>query len=418
MLPKLLASLAQIHPLLGDLSGIPLAVFLIVAVLTLLFLFGYLIQGTRVGLQLWFAVRRIRSIERRDKRADADDVAEILRHKPFKHLWDEYSDTLHEVRKAENGAAVLSEVRATVPAEMFFTRDVLVDGRLLDDFTRHLPGVLTGLGIIGTFAGLLEGLKRFDPTSSTSAVAGLKPLLLGVAHAFTASAFAIACAMLVVFISRLALALFYRQVDLLNHAIDSLYATGAGEEYLSRLVHSSEKSEAHAAQLKQALVEDLTALMTNLVNRQIEAQAQSNLALGTQIGNAINNSLAGPLQRITEAMETTSQGNSKAVTGMLDGLLTGFMAKLEDTFGGQMRGIREQMDRSMAAMTLVQQSLQSLLEDINRSNEQVANRLSGTLEEAMKQAAANQQALTEQMREFVQDFRRLVSEEQNKSMER
>jgi hypothetical protein len=34
--------------------------------------------------------------------------------------------------------------------------------------------------------------------------------------------------------------------------------------------------------------------------------------------------------------------------------------------------------------------------------------MSGTLEDAMKKAADNQQLLTEQMREFVQDFRRLV----------
>lgn len=35
--------------------------------------------------------------------------------------------------------------------------------------------------------------------------------------------------------------------------------------------------------------------------------------------------------------------------------------------------------------------------------------MSGTLEDAMKKAADNQQLLTDQMREFVQDFRRLVT---------
>jgi hypothetical protein len=211
------------------------------------------------------------------------------------------------------------------------------------------------------------------------------------------------------------LAIFYRQVESLNHAIDSLYATGAGEEYLSRLVHSSEKSEAHAAQLKQALVEDLTKLMTNLTERQIAAQVESHSSLGRHISEAINSSLAEPIKRITEAMETTSNGNAQAVSGMLEGLLTGFMAKLEDTFGSQMRGINDQMARSMGALTTVQQALQDLVTDINRSNEQATNRLSGTLEEAMKQAAANQQVMTDQMREFIQDFRRLVSEEQDKS---
>jgi len=104
MIAKLLAFLAQIHPLLGNLSGTPLIVFLVVTALTLLFLVGYLTQGVRVGLQLWLAVRRIRSLKRTNTSAKASDIAEILRHKPFKHLWDEYSDTLHEVRKASSGS--------------------------------------------------------------------------------------------------------------------------------------------------------------------------------------------------------------------------------------------------------------------------------------------------------------------------
>ena len=243
------------------------------------------------------------------------EVGDVLRREPFKHLWDEYEDTLHEVKKAGNGTLTLTEVRATVPAEMFFTRDVLVDSRLFDDFTRHLPGVLTGLGIIGTFAGLLEGLAKFDASSTATAVAGLKPLLDGVAHAFIASAIAIGCAMVVMFSSRFCLAIFYRLAEKLGHAIDSLYETGAGEEYLSRLVHSSEKNEAHSAQLKQALVEDLTQLMTNLVDRQIQAQAESSRALGLQIGEAITGTLAGPLQQMTDAMESSARATLRRSPG-------------------------------------------------------------------------------------------------------
>jgi hypothetical protein len=412
MTNELLTLLEKIHPVLGKLSGIPLWVFVIVVALTGLFLLVYLTKGSQVGWQLGAALRGVRRLKRGVPPAD---VAAVLKNEPFNHLWAEYSDTLHELKKAGSGSLAITEVRATMPAEMFFTRDVLVDSRLFDDFVRHLPGVLTGLGIIGTFAGLLEGLSNFNASSTATAVAGLKPLLDGVAHAFIASAIAIGCAMLIIFASRLVLAFFYRRVDGLNQAIDALYATGAGEEYLARLVNASEKAEAHAAQLKQALVEDLTTMMTNLVDRQISAQAETSRALGAHIGEAITGQLAAPLQRMTEAMETSSKGNSQAVSGMLESVLAGFMQKLEDTFGGQMRGVHEQMDRSIAAMGTVQQALQKLVEDINRSNEQATNRMSGTLEDAMKQSAANQQLLTDQMREFVQDFRRLVTEEQDKA---
>jgi hypothetical protein len=397
----------------GQVGGVPLWMLVFVIVITITFVVGFLGKSLIVGYQLRLAVKGIRGL--RIDLADPKEAEAILHWAPFNHLWSEYKDTLHELRVASSGSTMHKEIRATVPCEVYFTREVLVDGRLFDDFARHIPGVLTGLGIIGTFAGLLEGLSKFDPTSSTSAIAGLSPLMGGVTHAFIVSALAIGCAMFVTFFSRLVLAYLYWKVDQLVQAIDSLYHTGAGEEYLSRLVQASEKSETHAAQLKEALVEDLTKLMTNLVESQIKAQAESNLALGKVIGGAISDSLAEPMKNISDAMNVTSKGNSEAVGGMLESMLTGFMAKLEDTFGGQMRGINEQMANSMGAMTAVQQSLQQLLGDIGRTNENAAAQMTGKLEDAMKQAAASQEVLTGQMREFVGEFRRLVTEEQQKS---
>lgn len=407
--------LAEVHPSLASLHGLPLYVFLIVALLTVGFLIGYAYKGSQVCWQIWSALRVIRAIRKGQGSPNPVEVGRAFRWEPLKHLWAEYSDTLHELRVAGSGDVALTEVRATVPAESMFTREVLVDGRLFDDFTRHLPGVLTGLGIIGTFAGLLDGLQQFKPTPIEDAVNGLGPLLLGVQHAFVASGTAIACAMLVVFISRLVLAFLYRLVEHLTHAIDSLYATGAGEEYLARLVRSSEQNAVSTAQLKDALVEDLHKMMTNLVDRQIAAQEASTLALGKHIGDSISSAIAEPMRRVGEAMEVTARGNGEQVNSMLETLLTGFMAKLEDTFGGQMRGINEQMQRSMDSMSAVQSSLQGLLADIKQTNEQAANQMSGTLEDAMRKAADNQQLLTDQMREFVQEFRQLVTEEQNKS---
>lgn len=407
--------LGAIHPSLQTLHGLPLWVFLLVVLLTGIFLLGYLFKGTQVWWQLRAAVKAVESFRGRKTPPDPKEVGQAFRTEPLKHLWEEYDDTLHELRKAASGEVALAEVRATVPAETMFTRDVLVDSRLFDDFTRHLPGVLTGLGIIGTFAGLLAGLQDFKPFPIEEAVKGLGPLLLGVQHAFVASGVAIACAMGVVFISRLTLAYLYGLVEKLTHGIDSLYSTGAGEEYLARLVKSSEQNAASTAQLKDALVEDLHKMMTNLVDRQIAAQEASSIALGKHIGEAISTAVAGPMERMGAAMEATARGNGEQVNSMLETLLTGFMAKLEDTFGGQMKGINEQMQRSMDSMAAVQASLQGLLADIKQTNEHAATQMSGTLEEAMKKAADNQQLLTDQMREFVQDFRRLVTEEQNKS---
>ncbi|OUL72167.1 anti-phage ZorAB system protein ZorA [Paraburkholderia hospita] len=409
MTDRLVNFLATFNPTLRELSGFPLAVFCLVLLLTFLFVAGYAWKGS----QVWWQLRAVLSgVRQAGQRPDPDEVGKHFNRAPLKHLWLEYRDTLHPLLRTANGTP---ETRATLPAETYFTRDVLVDSRLFDDFARHLPGILTGLGIIGTFAGLLQGLSGFDPSNPTKAVSGLTPLLAGVSHAFIASAVAICCAMAVTFLSRLTLAYLYGLVEKLNHAIDALYNAGAGEEYLARLVHASEKSEAHAAQLKDAMVEDLSRMMTNLVERQIEAQAKASVMLGEHIGQTINSTLAAPLQRMTDAMEQTSRGNGEAVNGMLESMLTGFMAKLEDTFGGQMRGASEQIERSLGAMQAVQDSMQQLLVDIARTNEQASTQVTGKLEEALAHASANQELMTTQMRDFVNEFRQLVADEHSKS---
>ena len=47
-----------------------------------------------------------------------------------------------------------------MPAEMYFNGQSVVDGRLRAEFFKHLPGLLTGIGIIGTFTGLIGGGLR------------------------------------------------------------------------------------------------------------------------------------------------------------------------------------------------------------------------------------------------------------------
>ncbi len=399
-------------------SEIPNLILLLVGALTLVFLVDFLRKYRASQKGLDEAIQGLESKRGNYNGRDPRELDPVFAKKPLLHIWNEYSDTLHPMRLALSGQTPVVEYRSSMPAEMMFTKESLVDEPLSDDFWRHAPGILTGLGIIGTFGGLLYGLDNFKAaiaTNTSDAVAGLGPLLEAVSHAFMVSAVAIFCAMLVVFISRLLVARLNSRVEHLCDLIDSLYKSGAGEEYLQRLVESSEKSEVHTAQLKDALVEDLTRLMTNLTERQIQAQISAGQHIGEIVGRSIAESIAEPMRRVSEVMETNAADNSAQVNTMLETMLTGFMAKLEDTFGGQINGINEQMQRSMAAMGSVQTSLQALVQDIQKANENATTQMSDKLAAAMQTAADNQQQLTQQMMQFVADFRSLVAEEQSKS---
>jgi hypothetical protein len=155
--------------------------------------------------------------------------------------------------------------RAAIPSGFFFSRDALIDDWLMDSFGRHLPGILTGLGIVGTFAGMLEALSQFDPSTAESAALGLKGLLSGVSHAFVASMGAISCAIFVTALSRMVIAHVQKNAEKMTAELDRLYPAGAGESQMSDLYANLNAShlagrpdEALTQQLLQRLVEQMT----------------------------------------------------------------------------------------------------------------------------------------------------------------
>lgn len=411
--------LSPVFPFVEKMSGIPLYVFIAVLIATSVFLLLFIPKTIVIVSEIRSIINGIRKLKVDAGTPSAtvpDDVKKLMLKEPYKHLWSEYDDTLHRLKRYSSQDGDATEVRATIPAEVYFTAETLVDSRLFEEFVRHLPGILTGLGIIGTFAGLLMGLDGFTPSEdASSARESLKHLLDGVGHAFYASAMAIGCAMIITLIEKLSIAILYKKVEQLNHEIDSIYNTGAGEEYLSRLVDATETNAAQTAQLKDALVEDLHKMMSNLVDRQIEAQRQQSELLGDRIGKSISEGLATPMQELMGIVDKASGQQGAAVQGMLENLLSAFMAKIEDTFGTQMHNINNALLQSMQSMASVQTSMERLVTDISNAGESAATKMSSKLEESMDRTANAQERMNEQMRDFVTEIRRLLEEQQNQS---
>ncbi|CBA16012.1 hypothetical protein [Xanthomonas albilineans] len=99
--------------------------------------------------------------------------------------WQNYRKTL--VSSGGSGSR-----RATVPAAVCFERHENIDVPLKLEFFRHCPGLMTGIGIVGTFSGLLLGLHQFADAIAPKATALATPVrqigAMGHAPASAASA--------------------------------------------------------------------------------------------------------------------------------------------------------------------------------------------------------------------------------------
>jgi hypothetical protein len=146
-------------PLIGVLLAIAVAAFI-----------GYFfIPGWRLKRRLTDALAALQQTKMKSE-GNITDLSQLgnaaFKSGTLEHLWKEYCETLHPERDTDgSGQPRLLRYRATTLAEAYFTDQALVDTPLKAEFFKHLPGMLTGLGIIGTFSGLISGLRVCPETS-------------------------------------------------------------------------------------------------------------------------------------------------------------------------------------------------------------------------------------------------------------
>lgn len=386
------------------------------------FLWRFLYRSRVLAKELSKAIEALRSIGAKSgELTELDEVAsKAMASHALTHLWSEYVKTLHPQRIDDGtGQSRIVRWRSTALAETFFSEQVIVDGRLKTEFFKHLPGVLTGLGIIGTFAGLIKGLVNFNvDVDPTKAQEQLQALVNSVGHAFYVSASAIGLAMLFTWIEKSVVTARYHQVEELRELIDSLFRGGAGEEYLERLVMASETSATQAAHIKDALVADLKEILSSLTAQQIQAQAQHSGQLSADVSKSISETLTGPMEAITKAVQNVSSNQGEAVNKMLTDVLASFGSQLKDMFGGQMQGMTDLMLKASEAMQATAVQFGQLAANMDAAGSNTVDAMGEKLAKALDNMDARQAAMNLQMGAFVEQIKSLVSQSQTETNEK
>jgi hypothetical protein len=239
----------------------------------------------------------------------------------LKRHWDEFADTLHLQYAETVSSTSTSEddddsgvslaglssqtvrYRQTVPARDFFSYGALVETPLKTEVFKHLPGVYTSLGIIGTFIGVIAGLSDFNLTGSADSVA---PLLTSVQHAFVISAIAIVAAIIVLIWEKLQVNWRVEKTAVLCDLVDALFQAGSEQDYLRDIVESSAISASQLEQLKQ-------------ITGKLE-----------QLDTTMREQTTGVFERVDQALAEP-----------LSVLLPQLVGKIEETFGDQIIALQQ-----------------------------------------------------------------------------
>ncbi|MDR0674007.1 MAG: hypothetical protein LBF93_10240 [Zoogloeaceae bacterium] len=328
-------------------------VFALLVLLALVFLLRFVLPALLLQARLRRAIRALSAISGKETPTPERIAQEVMTTAPLRHLWREYAQTLH--RQGGSGG----RLRATAVAGQFLTPMALVDTPLNTGFYRHLPGILTGIGIIGTFAGLIAGLSHFEVNSDTDTVRlSLGNLIQGVGHAFQVSALAITLAMLATWTEKSLVTLAYRLTARLAEQIDSLFESGVEEEYLSRLVAASEQAARQGEDFLRTLADELhKSLAAPLLEQQATQTAlwrEMSAHIAESVSEAVSRNLREPLARMAATVEAAGRHQGEVSARALEPLLSGFAQRMEAQWGHgsrELEGLLLQGAEGMRRMT-------------------------------------------------------------------
>jgi len=211
----------------------------------------------------------------------------------FGNLWSEFVNTLIITKKEDKNL-----IYKPIEAKYIFNEENLIFSKINLQFYRAVPGILTGLGILGTFLGLTLGLSRIKLGTSDVNVLkeGIKGLLSGVSMAFSTSVWGIGGSIVFLLFKNRQLKNLLQRVTEFQMYIDKLFIWKSSENFLSEILQQAEEQTAQlkrfntdlAISIATALDERLAQRLTPALEKLLEAIEELTKTGTTQIAKTIS----------------------------------------------------------------------------------------------------------------------------------
>lgn len=271
-----------------------------------------------------------------------------------------------------------------------FINEEVIENHVRRGILELIPDILTSLGILGTFVGLVMGLREFDPSGYEQMAGSVSPLINGIKVAFITSIYGISLSLAYSFDLRSELA---NLSALTEEFLDTFYLNVRPPyevDSLSRMLGKQKDREAMTEELTGIFVDQMTksfeqvitpafGRMTNGINHIVDTFTKNQAAVMAQVCETVMGQMRQDLAEDFSRIGKT-------------------VSELEKAQGSYM----DFMDRSISRM---QQAFSSLQEDLSRTgdyNSQALNQLAQAQREAIR--------INEEQKSTYQDYIRFMYE--------
>lgn len=329
-------------------------------------------------------LKKIRRDEYELRYYDIDNI--ISDNKFLKESWNEYKKTLTTYQNSD--IVHLYSTQATSDYINFYA----IVRNLNIEFWQNLGGIFTGIGIFGTFAGLVIGLHGIDVTTANvdAMKAGIGNLLSGISTAFLTSVMGILCALGFNFFHNKCVIKVKDNLIAIVEILEDMYPRRTQEIWLAdTLIQNKQQTEA---------LQNLSSELAIALGDQLEQKLSPSFdRLVKDLAKIMQENLAPTLQGVKESLDNLNNGGVKAIgEGINDGVgneLKGFANTLID--------LQNSMQKSFAA---TQQTGASANEKLSNMVDELTEKIAQGSSDALKAQNEQIEKMAEKMQEVTDNM--------------
>lgn len=301
-------------------------------------------------------------------------------NKLFKKAWQEFKESLVIPEIPERRKMVYK----TDEAAFFFSEDRLLGQSLNLRFWNSVPALLVGLGILGTFVGLVWGLIPFsgiDFKQTEEIRKAIEELLSGVSTAFVTSVWGMLVSLLFNGVEKLCIGKVSREIAILQDVLDVPFTLKTEEEI-------AEKQNYELAQQTDAL----KSFSTDLANDIKSAMADGRQILIQELhsatksfSSAITEQLEPTFNNLNTALQELRRQKEESSTDAIQQLVEEFQKSLSGSAAAQMETLAETVSKASESLITLPEQLSRMMigvqEQVNQARQLLSETSQGQVEQ-------------------------------------
>ncbi len=348
----------------------------VMVVLYMAGMFGGMFRMDDVSRALGRAAAEITSIFKLPGKARAEDLTAIDGSFENKFLDRKFREFTDDISKTHEG---IGDVEDYINEEEL---NLYVHKRLLE----MIPDIFTSLGILGTFVGLVWGLKDFNTTDLNNISSSVSALLDGIKVAFLTSIYGIAFSIIYSYGIRSIGSSMYDKLQMFLNRFHSYVMPSAENETRNLMVASSK-------------------IQTDAMNKMAEQ-------FSVQMADSFEKVITPTFQKMNTSLDTLVNSVTQVQTDAIHEILNVFVKEMRGSFNLQFDDFNkalEQMKRSMKETT---EYTKGLYQDMSRQTQDDYLQLENSMKDAINQMGNLQTRFMSTAARITQDNQAIQKQQQ------